>query len=73
MNVSIFCLVLGVPGAIPTVSSGFPGELEFWNLLASLLIVSLLYAWVGRTRRQEAQRRREKVVPLPVREQRWHR
>ena len=67
MNVSIFCLALGVPGAARTVSSTFPGWPELWNLLVSLLVVSFLYVWVSRTKRQEAQRRREKVVPFPVR------
>jgi hypothetical protein len=73
MNVSIFCLSLGAPGAVRTVSSTFPGWPELWNLLVSLLLVSFFSLWVSRIKRQEAQTRREKVVPFPVRDQRWHR
>jgi hypothetical protein len=73
MNLSIFCLGLGVPSAARAVSNSFPGWPELWNLVVSLLVVSSLYAWVSRNKRQEAQRRREKVVPFPMRAQRWHR
>jgi hypothetical protein len=70
---SIFCLALGVSGTGQRVSSTFPGWPELWNLLVSLLLVSFFYLWVSRIKRQEAQTRREKVVPFPVRDQRWHR
>ena len=66
MNVSIFCLSLGVPGAGRTVSNTFPGWPEVWNLLVSVLLVSLFYLLVSRIKGQETQRRREKVVPFPA-------